>query len=76
MVATAQRSGGWESIGAQFTCRGSGFVRQERCHNEAEVSSILLRHEVHNSGDKGISSGVAASLAIDTETPAAELLGE
>jgi hypothetical protein len=27
MVATARRSGGWESIEAQFTCRGSGFVQ-------------------------------------------------
>jgi hypothetical protein len=28
MVATARRSGGWESIGGQFTCRDSGFVQQ------------------------------------------------
>ncbi len=27
MVATSRRSGGWESVGAQLTCRGSGFVQ-------------------------------------------------
>jgi hypothetical protein len=27
MVATARRSGGWENIGGQLTCRGSGFVQ-------------------------------------------------
>lgn len=27
MVATARRSGGWESIGGQLICRGSGFVQ-------------------------------------------------
>jgi hypothetical protein len=27
MVATARGSGGWESIEAPFTCRGSGFVQ-------------------------------------------------
>ena len=43
---------------------------------ETEVSSFRLRHEVHNSGDQGISSGVAGQLAIDTETLAAEVLGE
>jgi hypothetical protein len=27
MVATARRSGGWQSIGAQLICRDSGFVQ-------------------------------------------------
>jgi hypothetical protein len=25
MVATARRSGGWESVGAELICRDSGF---------------------------------------------------
>jgi len=29
MIATARRSGGWESIGGQLTCRDSGFVQHE-----------------------------------------------
>jgi hypothetical protein len=28
IIATARTSGGRESIGAQFICRGSGFVQQ------------------------------------------------
>ncbi len=41
-----------------------------------EVSPFGLRHEVQNSGDQWISSGVAGNLAIDTKTLAAEVLGE
>ena len=41
-----------------------------------EVSYFLLRHEVHYNADQGISSGVVGGLAIDTETLAAEVLGE
>ena len=41
-----------------------------------EVSSFLLRHEIHNNADQGISSGIIGDLAIDTETLAAEVLGE
>ncbi len=28
MVATARRSGGWESVGVEFICHVSGFVQQ------------------------------------------------
>ena len=41
-----------------------------------EVSAFQSRHEVQNSGDQWISSGVAGNLAIDTKTLAAEVLGE
>lgn len=42
----------------------------------AEVSPFRLRHEIHNRGDQRISRGVAGNAAIDTETLAAEVLGE
>ncbi len=48
----------------------------ERGKQDAEVSPFGLRHEIHNRGDQRISRGVAGNAAIDTETLAAEVLGE
>ncbi len=37
MVATARRSGSWESIGGQLICRGSGFVQQIAQHGRVKA---------------------------------------
>lgn len=39
MVATARRSGGWESIGGQLICRGSGFVQLLAAQYDAVITN-------------------------------------